>query len=68
LATNPEGIEDAQQPFVRRVVEVLTSPTTSKKSRERIVLPLIAALGSLAPDPIGVVVAALVVFSVLDSR
>jgi hypothetical protein len=68
LATNPEGTEDREQTFVRRVVEVLTSPATSKKSRDRIVLPLAAAFGSLAPDPIGALTAALIVYAALDSR
>lgn len=68
MATNPEGIEDREQPFVRRVVEVLTSPTTSKKSRERIVLPLAVALTSLGPDVVGAIATGLIVFAILDSR
>lgn len=68
MATNPENTEDREQPFIRRVVEVLSSPTTSKKSRERIVFPLATAFASLAPDPVGAVAAALIVFAVLDSR
>ena len=68
MATNPEGTEDREQTFVRRVVEVLASPATSRKSRERIVLPLSAAFASLAPDPIGAIAAALMVYGVLDSR
>ena len=68
MATNPEGIEDREQPFVRRVVEVLTSPATSKKSRERIVFPLAVALTSLGPDVIGAIATGLIVFAILDSR
>lgn len=68
MATNPEGTDDREQPFIRRVVDVLTSPATSKKSRDRIVLPLAAAFGSLAPDLVGPLTAALIVYAALDSR
>lgn len=68
MATNPEGTEDREQPFVRRVVEVLTSPATSKKSRERVVFPLAVALTSLGPDVVGAIATGLIVFAILDSR
>ena len=68
MATNPENTEDREQPLIRRVVEVLSSPTTNRKSRERVVFPLAAAFASLAPEPIGPIAAALIVFAVLDSR
>lgn len=68
MATNPETIEDREQPFIKRVVEVMTSPATSKRSRERIAMPAAAALAALAPMPAGALAVALIVFVALDSR
>lgn len=66
MATNPETIEERNQPFTKRVVETITNTTGTKRGRARISLPLAAGFAALAPEPFNAISAALLAFVALE--
>ena len=68
MATNPETIEDREQPVYRRVIQSVRDTAGSRSTRQKFFLAVAAALGSLAPVPFGPAVALLLVLAAAESR
>lgn len=68
MATNPETIEDREQPVFRRVIQTVRDAAASRSSKHKLFLALAAAFGVLAPVPFGPAVALLLVLAAAESR
>jgi hypothetical protein len=63
----PELETDERQPIAERVARAVTAPLQSTSNRVVAYLAAAAGAGSLAPDPFGVIVAALLVAVAWDA-
>jgi len=68
MATNPETTEDREQPIIRRVIQTVRDTVSSRSWRHKYLLAAAAALGCLAPAPLGPIVALLLVLAAAEGR
>lgn len=68
MATNPETIEDREQPIIRRAVQAVRTSVESRTNRLKFFLAAAAACSCLAPTPFGPAAAFLLVLAAAESR
>jgi len=68
MATNPETTDDREQPIFRKVIQTVRETVSSRNWRHKYFLAIAAALGSLAPSPLGPIVAWLLVLAAAEGR